>query len=130
MNRPFLIPAIVWGAIIFFIISMPGSQLPESGLFAIPHIDKLIHAVLFFVFSFLLAYGIFKEKKAKPRLHDAIIYALVSGILYSAFTEAIQHFLVKSRFGSIYDFMANVFGTVFGILLFRLLFKSQASRRA
>lgn len=128
MNRPYLIPAIVWGLMILFVISMPGGHLPESGLFAIPHIDKLIHALLFFVFSFLIAYGIFREKDATPGIQNAIIYALVIGILYGAITEIIQHLLIKSRFGNVYDFMANVFGTVFGVLLFRYIFKSQANR--
>ncbi|TVQ95176.1 MAG: hypothetical protein EA393_00055, partial [Bacteroidetes bacterium] len=60
-----LLPAIVWTIVIFFIIAIPGSSIPESPLFLIPHFDKIIHAAIYFLLGLLLTYGFAKQRDKK-----------------------------------------------------------------
>ena len=40
-------PAVIWTIIIFVLMTIPGNSIPSHGLFGIPHLDKLVHAIMF-----------------------------------------------------------------------------------
>ncbi len=46
--------------------------------------------------------------------------AAASGLIYGILTELMQLFFLSERFASISDAVANLFGTVFGVVLFGL----------
>jgi VanZ family protein len=118
-----LIPAFAWACIIFVAISIPGSSIPQTGLLKIPHFDKIIHTSLFGVLGFLLSYGFYRQKSAAwSRNHYGLI-TILTGIFYGAITEILQYYFFQGRHGSFYDFLANTFGTVFGVIIFTTLGK-------
>ncbi|MBS4014125.1 MAG: VanZ family protein [Bacteroidetes bacterium] len=117
----FFLPSVIWGLIIFVLISVPVSS-DESSFFDIPHFDKIVHTTLFCVFAFLLSIGFFlKDKKnlefSNVRKHLWIVFLL--GLGYGAITEMFQELLLTERTGSFWDFIANTAGTVFGIIAFK-----------
>ena len=78
------LPLIVWIIAICFLSFSPldNVKLPDFSAF-----DKLAH------------FGMY-----------ALFIGVILEIVFSAFTELIQHFWVSNRFGDAFDFMANVLG--------------------
>ena len=121
MNLKPLIPSVLWASVIFAVIILPGSRIPDSEVLKLPMMDKAIHFSLFFILAILLAYGLFRQNRNSPFYLYRTLLTLTSGIWYGAATEFVQHWFVSSRHGNIYDFLANLFGMVFGLLFFRIM---------
>ncbi|MFN2394246.1 MAG: VanZ family protein [Bacteroidales bacterium] len=122
MKFRYLLPSILWSVIIFFIIAIRGSRIPDSALFYIPHFDKLLHAGIFFVLSILLLWGLLKQEKNK--IPVPYIITIVLCVIYGVATEFLQHFYVDGRSGEIADFAANTIGSLIGIAGFYYVKKS------
>lgn len=116
----FFIPAIIWGLVIFVVISMPPSAVPPTDKLRIPHIDKIIHFAIFFIFGALLVYGFIKTYRQKIMF---LFISMVIGILYGGFTEYLQYCCFEGRHGTFADFVADSFGTVFGVLFMNIMQK-------
>ncbi len=121
----FFWPAILWGLFIFLIISLPGRSIPETGLHEIPQFDKLVHFALFAVLAWLLCIGFVRESKHSGLKNNHLIVCLLTGIIYGALTEWLQFCCFPDRHGSFLDFLANGFGTVFGVVLYRILHRKR-----
>jgi len=120
----YLIPAFLWFFIILLVVSIPGSNIPKSEIFKIPHFDKLVHFSLFFVFTLLLNYGFHKQNNNSALKRYNYTIAFVSGVIYSVITEVIQHYYIAGRSGEYLDFVANIAGIVSGVLFFRYFLKT------
>ncbi len=113
--------AIIWGCIIFIAISIPGNSVPRFSFFKDLPVDKIVHFILFFIFSALLAYGLVKQYFRKNSRYKPYVIAFLISISYGAFTELLQGMLFVGRSCEIYDFMSNAAGTIFGLTTFVLL---------
>lgn len=122
----YFLPAIIWGAVIFVIISMPPSAIPPTDKLRIPDIDKIIHFGIFFVLGLLLVFG-FVNSGGQQGKHFVI--SVLIGIAYGALTEYLQYCCIMGRYGSFADFIADVFGTVFGALFIRITKKGAIAHR-
>lgn len=112
------IPAILWGLVIFFIISLPVDAMPDSGLLDIPYFDKVVHTTIFMVFAFLLGVGFyFRNASLKKPNNISIVKVLIIAFVYGGITEISQEMLFSSRNGSFSDFVTNVIGSLLGILI-------------
>jgi VanZ family protein len=120
----YLFPAFLWFFIILLVVSIPGSNIPESEIFKIPHFDKLVHFSLFFVFTILLNYGFQKQNNNSALKRYNYTIAVVSGVIYSVITEVIQYYFIAGRSGEYLDFVANITGIVSGVLFFRFFLKT------
>ena len=107
---------------------LPGSYFPKVRTFwewLGP--DKLVHLLMFAVFAFLIIFGYrdeFRSHDRRYRVKLQIITFLIS-IAYGGITEALQLYLFKGRYGSIYDFMADVIGCLLGIFTFRMIYRKK-----
>jgi VanZ family protein len=130
MKYTYYFPAALWAGLIFIAISLPAGNIPDSGLLRLPHIDKFIHLFLFLVQSMLFAYGYMRHSKAKANVcRRMVIITMVIVASYGVFTELFQHFFLSDRHASIFDLIANLFGTVFGIILSCWLFGIRHHKR-
>lgn len=120
MKFRYLLPSVLWSLIILWIISIPGTSIPSSKLFDIPHFDKLVHAAVFAVFTFLLTYGLRMQQIIVLNKYPYTISLLV-GVVYSMLTEWIQLRFVDSRSGELYDLIADLAGCLMGVLLYYYL---------
>ncbi len=123
MRYRYLLPAIVWTVVIFFIIAIPGSNIPESPLFLIPHFDKIIHAGIFFLLGLFSIYGFTKQGDKTIIKRYAYTLAVIFCVLYGIMTEVMQHFCISERSGEFADVIANASGSAAGVLLFYYLKK-------
>jgi VanZ family protein len=110
----------VWTVIIILATTLPSSSIPKSSLLQIPHFDKLVHFVLFFVLALLILSERNSLRQQGKLTNRAIVFALSISIAYGLIIELLQYFLLPTRSGSLYDFMANVLGAIMAVVLYRL----------
>lgn len=111
-------PATIWSAIIFILLTIPGSGLPEQDIFNIPNLDKVLHAILFFVFTWLWAKSIHKDK---PNINfkKQIIFIAVIATLYGIALEYVQLFV--DRDFDVWDMVADGAGAFACVLFYKKL---------
>lgn len=101
----------IWLLLITILCLIPQKELPEVR--GIPHLDKFVHFVLYFVMAVL---SLFVFSRYTPS-HKIII---VAGIfIFSFFIEVMQGILPFGRTFSFTDLLANLSGILAGLLLFQ-----------
>lgn len=121
-------PGLLCGVIIMVLCGLPGSYFPKVKTFwewLGP--DKLVHTLMFAVFAFSIAFGYRKEyceRDKNYRIKLQLITLLIS-VFYGALTEILQVHLFRGRYGSAYDFIADVIGCVLGIFIFKIIFRKK-----
>ena len=120
MRISIFIKPFIWLALICYGLFLPAKDLPGKPLLEIPHIDKIVHFGLFFVFCLLLFHPF---KKLVTRY---LFWAPFTAILLSGFLESIQHIISSTRSSNIYDFMANVSGIIASILFFHFFISGKS----
>lgn len=111
--------SIVWAMLIAYLLFIPGNDLPRyKFLDSIPHLDKIVHFILFTTFTFLLH---FEKKIAIKKLtpSDHIKLSLIV-LAYGGITEIIQGLMIYERTGSWYDYLTDILGLTTGIIIFLL----------
>lgn len=111
----FFIKPIIWLALICYGLFLPSGHLPVKPFMKIPHFDKLVHFVLFFILCLLL-FRPFKKLRLKY-----YIWAPVTAVFLGALLESLQRTLTVSRSSNFADFLANAAGVVVSIFFFRFL---------
>jgi VanZ family protein len=103
-------PAIVWAFFIFILCVLPGKDLPKSDII---QLDKIVHFCFYFIFFWLILYGI-KQKKLK--------HTIVLGLFccfYGFCIECFQSAFLSDRFYDVLDIMANCVGTLSAMLSYQ-----------
>jgi len=119
------IPGILCGIVILILTGLPGSVFPRVkpaiGL------DKVVHIGMYACFAFLCIWGYRKQfiSNGKDYRTKALALAAVISILYGGVTELMQEYLVPSRTGDWYDFLADTLGTLLGISVFGIFFRKK-----
>ena len=83
----------------------------------IPHIDKLVHGILFFTLIYLWQWYFYKRKITALQVFStkALFIALM---FYGIIVEVLQGFLPIPRGGDFFDFLADLIGALLGIVAF------------
>ena len=124
-------PGLFCGIIIMILCGLPGSYFPKVRTFwewLGP--DKIVHSVMFAIFAFSIIFGYRKEyceREKAYRIKLQLITLLVS-ISYGALTELMQIYIFRGRYGSFYDFCADVIGCVLGISIFKIIFRKKMTK--
>lgn len=113
---------IAWIIIVLFLISWPFPDIPEVSRF--DYSDKIVHMVLFGVFTFLLNESLLSKGL---RRHPSAIAGLIGGSAYAGLAEIIQIF-APGRSCSIYDFYAGAIGALIAVIIFYFLKARQKKR--
>jgi VanZ family protein len=85
--------------------------------------DKVVHIGLFVVTGFMSIFGASFFSKFGHRF----IFAIVIGLVLAAGTELGQS-LVPHRTTDVYDFLADVVGLCFSLLVYALLYRNESIR--
>ena len=121
-------PGVLCGIIIMVLCGLPGSYFPTVRTFwewLGP--DKIVHSAMFAILSFFVIFGYRREycERSKSYRFNLQLITLAISITYGAITEILQAYLFKGRFGSVYDFFADVIGCVLGIFIFKIIFQKK-----
>jgi VanZ family protein len=128
----YLIPKVIrW--LIFFIylctivyasLASP-SSIPK--LFNIPHLDKIVHFIMYFGFCLLAIWCLDEETYDRTaKSFSSIIYwkyplSLIMGISWGLMMELFQRIMNIGRHYSVFDLLANIIGAISGTLLYYYL---------
>jgi VanZ family protein len=114
---------LIWLAIICYGIYLPAGRLPENAFLNIPHFDKIVHFILFFILCLLL----FKPLKYLNTDH-VILSPFISFVL-AALIELTQQWLSSSRHSNIIDFFANLAGILAALAIYLLIISDRKIER-
>ncbi len=111
-----------WTLIMLFFLLAPSSMVSKgTGFWSnIPHFDKVVHATIFAIFSFLLINSIRIEKKRKK----AITKTIIISILFAFTTELLQlaSSSITSRSFETMDIIADITGAIIGVLAYNFIY--------
>jgi VanZ family protein len=102
--------ALLWLLAISILFFLPGSALPDEGLFNLPYFDKYVHFGLFAVLLFLWRF--FFDGAAK---FTWILLGLA--FCYGLAVEVIQHYWVANRSFDMLDVAADMLGAAAGLIV-------------
>ncbi|GGH77304.1 VanZ family protein [Filimonas zeae] len=119
------IPALIFLVLSIYLLTIPGKDLPEVGLFdAIPLFDKWVHMGMFGILVFLFAMAFQKKIQTKPSILPLIaLLALAYGIAM----EYVQKYCVANRSFDITDILADGAGCAIGWWLAKVVLKRKHS---
>jgi VanZ family protein len=125
INRLFgnLFLPLAWTILIQVLLCLPGSDLPDSGLFSIPHFDKLAHIVLFGTFTGLWCYYLYLKKKPAGQLKKLFFLVFLVAAANGIIMEFIQRDYIPNRSYDDGDIIADLIasGIAYGICNIKLL---------
>lgn len=127
LNNPFkrYWPAIIWSAIIFLLLAIPGSDLPqESSFLDIPHFDKWIHMGIFALFVILWCRALRIWHPAKKLFLNFILVAL-AGIAFGYAMELVQKYFIPNRDYDLWDVVADAAGSLLGLAFSLIAFRKK-----
>jgi VanZ family protein len=101
----------------------PASALPKTGLFNIPHFDKIVHFGMFAMLIFLFRQESDRFAPAKQLIRNSFLFL---ALIFSAISEVIQYRFISGRTGSIKDFIADLIGFAAGTLFYIWIWKKLA----
>jgi VanZ family protein len=124
-KRP-LLPGLIWTLLIAVLTLMPGNYIPKVLTFLdwlSP--DKIVHLILFGVYVYLLAEGFVRHDRSWFISRYPVWSSLIIGIIFAFFTEVMQMFVIPGRYGSIYDMLADILGSILGITVWYIIQRNE-----
>ena len=112
---------LLWAMIIALLTLSPGRSMPETPFWEIPYFDKIVHAGIFGLLSFLMVRGLIKQY-AGQKLKFAFAVSFLLTFSYSVIIEFTQK-LVPGRSFEFGDLIANASGTLLGLTACYFLLK-------
>lgn len=102
-------PAFLWLLLVSGLSVMPGAQLPKFNLFSI---DKLAHAGVYGILTWLLLWGMGRAQPNTPLRPAQVAGAILFATGYGILMEFVQYAFIPGRFYEIDDMIANAVGSV------------------
>ena len=117
-------PGVFCAAVILLLTGLPGSCFPKVK--PTLGIDKIVHVAMYLAMAFLCLWGYRKPYRDRETAfrRKACWLTLAICIPYGALTEVMQEWCIPGRVGSVYDWLADLIGSVIGVLLFVFLYRN------
>ncbi|BAV09227.1 VanZ like family protein [Filimonas lacunae] len=122
-----LLPAILFFFLSYYLLTIPGKELPEVSFFdKIPLFDKWVHigmfSILVYLFSLAFKQQIITNKRLLPLL-------AATGLVYGIAMEYVQKYYVANRSFDLTDIIADGVGCVIGALLIHWQIKRSRAKQ-
>lgn len=115
-----------WTILTQILLSIPGSLFEGSGLFHIPHLDKLAHLVLFGGLAlFWNLYFYYRRRQLNPMVPWIILLVLS---IYGVAVEFFQFYCIPRRSFDVGDIVADIVGAMCGYLATILILRIVGNR--
>lgn len=111
--------------VVLLLTGLPGSCLPKVK--PTIGVDKIAHLLMYAVFAFATIWGYrkpFQERNASYR-RKACWLTLGISIVFGGLTEIMQEAWIPGRIGNVYDWIADIIGSVIGVIVFYFLFRKR-----
>jgi len=93
--------------------------------FNIPHSDKVVHFIFYFVACILGILFLRERSKGEIHLGKAILIMALATIGFGILMEVLQYSLTATRMGDILDGFANTAGSISGAMLTKFYFSGK-----
>lgn len=113
-----LLPGIFWFLLIFYLLTLPGKELPQIGWLDFIHFDKVVHISLFFALVFLWSWGIVSTKRQNS-VQNLILWLAIAALAYGIAMEFVQKYWVANRSFDGADIIADGIGCFLPLLFLR-----------
>jgi hypothetical protein len=110
-----LLPAIGWLFITTFLLTLPGSAIPEENWLDKIWADKWVHIILFGLLVILWCRGIAKPNAEKKSLVKYFTAITILSITYGIGMEFVQQYLTTNRSFDAIDILADAAGSMIGL---------------
>ena len=121
-------PVILWAILILVLTGLPGNYFPKvPTVWDLLEPDKIVHLIIFLVFTLLLSYALIHGNVFSPRIFSVLVTG--TGIIFGGVTELLQAYVFIWRQASVYDFIADAAGSFAGYLLFNKLLYKQWNKK-
>jgi VanZ family protein len=117
--------SLIVSLVILYLSTMSGEKVSKISWINFPHMDKIVHLLMYLTLSITVSYEIVRNKEKISLLKTLIIIVLFA-ILYGGAMELIQAYFTKTRTGDWADFGFNVIGASLSIPFF-LIYKRNKS---
>ncbi len=114
-------PALLWSILIFVLSAGPGVQVPSSWMDLIS-VDKFGHAGVYGILTILICWGSWKKRTALT--NALLLFGLTISSTFGIIMEGMQYFFFPHRYFEVLDIIANIIGSLIGLLLFYLFYKT------
>jgi VanZ family protein len=98
---------------------MSGQKVDELPFSHIPHMDKLVHFTMYFIFTFLLLFDLSGFLGKTISWKQIILFSVLGAIAYGGIMELLQEIPRLHRDTDIKDFIANSAGAICAVLLYK-----------
>lgn len=119
MRIIFFIPAVIWLVISIILLTLPANDLPHSGVFDLPYLDKFVHLAMFFLLTTLFCFPYSKLSYVKSLTPSIFIKIALYVIFYGILMEFVQKFFTVGRSFDIIDILFDSIGSFAGLLAIR-----------
>jgi len=120
--------AMLWALLIFILCAIPGKDIPHVSFLELLEFDKFVHASLFFVLLLLAVRGCKLQDQFQRLSSQAKIISGTISIIYGGSLELMQSAFFVERSADIYDFIANSFGCIMGLVFYDQIEKKYLCR--
>ena len=109
--------SIILAILIAMLSLVPSSSMPDSTLFSIKFLDKLVHFSMYGFFGFVALL----ESRCWEKCIGFHVILTATIFILSAIIEVLQATVVATRSAEWFDLLANLTGLIAGYFTFRLL---------
>ena len=110
--------ALWWAGLILILCGVPGRDILHISFLELLSFDKFVHAGIFLVLILFTIRGFLLQTTFKLFKKNAKNSALFICIAYGGLLEVMQGTLFSERSADVYDFVANSFGCLIGLLMY------------
>ena len=114
-----LILVLFWTIAIAVLSLMPNPEISQISWTDGIQIDKLAHIFLYMMYSILL--GRYLAGGNMPKVKQSLVILAVP-IAFGILMEFMQYYLSPSRFFDMLDIIANIIGSIVGLLILKIKF--------
>ena len=113
--------AMLWALLILILCGIPGRDIPHISFLELLSFDKFVHAGIFFVLILLTVRGFLLQTGIEDLQKKAKRIATVICIIYGGLLEVMQGTLFQERSADVFDFIANSFGVLAGLMMYSII---------
>ncbi len=110
---------LLWLVIVFLLVLITGENIASMEY---PHIDKVVHVLLFSALSFMMNSGFVKQDRSMKLRFKAPIYAVSLAALAALLIELLQWAVTQRPFDG-FSFLSDLVGCILGYFLFILVYQ-------
>jgi VanZ family protein len=117
-----LLPSFGWAFFILLLCGLPPQNTGSFSLWDIFSIDKFLHFAVFAAQALFLIVAIKRQYTLKSLRYYATPIGIALSVLYGIALEYMQMQTIDGRYGEWADMAANTAGSIFGWIIYRIIY--------